>query len=434
MILAVPEEHIRRVKRIFESEGVEATVIGRFTNNKRLILYYKNQKVCDIDMDFLHNGLPMPEKKAIKRKSLSKNINFPLPRDLNKIMLEIVGSLNCCSREWLVREYDHEVQGASVIKPFVGIYQDGHQDGVVIKPLLHKNKGIIVSCGINPSYGKYDPYNMALSVIDEALRNLVATGGDITKSAMLDNFCFASPDREEVLGDIVLSARGCYDGAKAFGVPFISGKDSLNNEWLDQDGKSHLIPPTLLISAIGIIEDVTKCITMDFKKGNSFVYLIGITKEELGGSEYFRLSKLNGGRVPGVDLKTAPRVMKALHWAIINGLVLSCHDLSEGGLGLSLSEMAMAGDIGVEIDLSMVKFLGRNRRPDILLFSESNTRFLVEVAPENAPAFEKIMGKLPFSMIGKTINSRRVRVFNSKDLIIDLDIPCLRKRWKRRII
>ncbi|MGB9720647.1 MAG: phosphoribosylformylglycinamidine synthase subunit PurL [bacterium] len=434
MILSVPRRYIKKVVDIFRSEGVEATVIGEFTGNKRLLLYYKNQKVCDIDMNFLHNGLPMPEKKARRRKTDTKTGRFPMPDELDKVLLGVVGSLNCCSREWLVREYDHEVQGASVIKPFVGIHKDGHQDAVVIKPLLHKNRGIVISCGINPAYGKYDAYNMALSVIDEALRNIVATGGDIRKTAILDNFCFASPDREEVLGDIVLSAHGCYDGARAFGVPFISGKDSLNNEWFDQSGKSHLIPPTLLISAIGIVEDVRKCITMDFKNCGNLVYLVGVTKEEMGGSEYFRYLDIKGGRVPDVNLKVAPKIMHSLHTAIIKGQVLSCHDISEGGIGLAISEMAIAGDIGCEIDISKILFAGRNPRPDILLFSESNTRFLVEVAPAKAVEFERTMRKLPFSMIGQTIKKGSLKIYHSRKLIVDIPVSKLRTKWKRKIL
>ncbi|MGQ9817561.1 MAG: phosphoribosylformylglycinamidine synthase subunit PurL [bacterium] len=434
MILSVPAKHIKRVMRIFHSEGVETTVIGRFTNNKKLKLYYKKQKICDLDMDFLHNGLPMPEKKARIRRPKFKSVRFPEPRDYNSVLLDIVGSLNCSSREWLVREYDHEVQGGSVIKPFVGVSKDGPQDAVVIRPLLHKNRGIVVSCGINPAYGKLDPYNMALSVIDEALRNIVATGGDIRKCAMLDNFCFASPEREDVLGDIVLSARGCYDGAKAFGVPFISGKDSLNNEWLDEKGESHLIPPTLLISAIGIIDDVRKCVTMDFKKAGSFIYLVGLTKEELGGSEYLRLLKIKNSDVPGVDLRLAPLIMQRLHKAIINGVVASCHDLSEGGLGLALSEMAMAGDIGCQIDLARIEFLGKNRRPDLLLFSESNTRFIVEVVPDKASTFEKMMRNVPWALIGKTTDTKNLEIYSSKKCLVKLSLTEIRRRWKRKIL
>ncbi len=434
MILSVPQRYIKKVIDIFRSEGVEATIIGQFTDNKKLLLYYRDQKVCDIDMNFLHDGLPMPEKKARRSKLKGKGIKWQMPGDLNSVLLEIVGSLNCSSREWLVREYDHEVQGASVIKPFVGIFKDGHQDAVVIKPLLHKNRGIVVSCGINPAYGKYDAYNMSLSVIDEALRNIVATGGDITKAAMLDNFCFSSPDREEVLGDVVLSARGCYDGARAFGVPFISGKDSLNNEYLDLKGRSHLIPPTLLISAIGIIDDVRKCITMDLKQSNSLIYLIGVTREELGGSEYFRFLKIKGGAVPGVNLKLAPRIMQSLHQAITSGLVLSCHDLSEGGFGLAMSEMVMAGDIGCTVDISKMRFVGNNPREDVMLFSESNTRFLVEVMPEKRAKFEYIMKNLPLSLIGKTSREKKLKVYYSERLIIDLAISKLRTKWKRKIL
>ncbi|MEO0141757.1 MAG: phosphoribosylformylglycinamidine synthase subunit PurL [candidate division WOR-3 bacterium] len=434
MILSVPPRHIKRVIEIFRKENVEATPIGRFTNDKRLRLYYKKKKVCDLDMDFLHNGLPRPIKSARRRSNFYEEPVFQEPTDLNKILCEIIGSYNCCNREWLIREYDHEVQGASVIKPFAGVNGDGPQDAVVIKPRLDKNRGIVVSCGINPSYGRYDAYNMALSVIDEALRNLVAVGGDITKCAMLDNFCFASPDREEVLGDIVLSARGCYDGAKAFGVPFISGKDSLNNEWIDETGKSYLIPPTLLISAIGIVEDVNNCITMDFKKTGSLIYLIGATKNELGGSEYFRLLNIKGGRVPNVDLKNAPVIMRRVHQAIIEGLILSCHDLSEGGLGLAIAEMSFAGDIGCEVDLARVIYEDRNNRPDIILFAESNTRFLVEVPPENVKKFERRFKGLPYSHIGKT-NERKNLVINyGKKNLVNLPIFDLRRAYQRKVL
>lgn len=434
MILSVPKKNLKKVIKIFNDEGVEATPIGRFTGDKKLILYYKRKKVCEIEMDFLHNGLPIPEKTARPRVKFYEKIDLPVPENLNRVLLNIVGSLNCCSREWLVREYDHEVQGSSVIKPFCGKYKDGPQDAVVIKPRLDSNRGIVVSCGINPNYGKYDAYNMALSVIDEALRNLTATGGDIAKSAMLDNFCFASPERKEVLGDIVLSCRGCYDAAKAFGVPFISGKDSLNNEWVDEEGRSYLIPPTLLISAIGIIDDVRKSITMDFKEEDSLIYLLGITREELGGSEYFRLLNIKGGRVPSVDLGMAPQIMKRLHQAIIEGLVLSCHDLSEGGLGLAICEMAISGDIGCEIDLSRVIFEGENHQKDIILFAESNTRFLIEVAKENKKKVENLFRDLPISLIGETKETKELIIYYNKKIIGRLFLSDIKKHWMRKII
>lgn len=434
MVLAVPREHLDRVIEHYQKEGVEATVIGKFTQDTQLRLFYKNEKVCDLDMDFLHNGLPMPLKKARLKRKPKEEFDLPRPIEFNSILLELVNSLNSCSREWVIREYDHEVQGSSVIKPLIGVQSIGPQDAVVIKPRLDKNKGVVIACGINPSYGRINAYNMATSVIDEALRNLVATGGDISRAAMLDNFCFSSPEREEILGDIVMSARGCYDAATAFGVPFISGKDSLYNEWSDNEGKVHLIPPTLLISAIGVLDDVKNCITMGLKSENSDIYLIGETKDELGGSEYFRLLNINGGKVPGVDFDQAPEIMKRMHAAIKKRLILSCHDLSEGGLGLAISEMAFSGDIGVEIDVEKVAFTGKVRRHDFVLFSESNTRFLVEISRENTIKLNEIFKNLPVIHIGKTIKEKKLKIFSGKKNLIDLPLSVLKTKWKRKVV
>ncbi|UCG92209.1 MAG: phosphoribosylformylglycinamidine synthase subunit PurL [candidate division WOR-3 bacterium] len=434
MILAVPQQHLKRVVEYFQSESVEATVIGEFTDDHRLTLFYEDKQVCDLDMDFLHNGLPMPLKKARLKRKKPQVYDVPKPIEFNSILLEIVSSLNSCSREWVIREYDHEVQGGSVIKPLVGVDGIGPQDAVVIKPRLDKKRGIAISCGINPSYGRFDAYRMALSVIDEALRNLVATGGDIRKAAMLDNFCFSSPEREEVLGDIVMSARGCYDAAKAFGVPFISGKDSLNNEWVDKHGTSYLIPPTLLISAIGIVPNIDVCITMDFKHDDSDIYLIGETKDELGGSEYFRLLGIDGGTVPDVDLKRAPEIMKRLHDAIQKGIILSCHDLSEGGLGLAMSEMAFSGDIGALINLDHISFSGQKRRHDFILFAESNTRFLVEVHKKHANSICEIFHELPITKIGNTIKEKFLRVYAGKKKLIDLPLSVIKTKWRRKVL
>lgn len=434
MILAVSRDHLNRVLEHFHKEGVPATQIGEFTHDKRLQLFYNCRKVCDLDMDFLHRGLPRPIKRAQLKKKPPERFDIPRPIEFNSLLLEIVGSLNSCSREWVVREYDHEVQGGSVIKPLTGIDGIGPQDAVVIRPRLDKNKGVVVSCGINPSYGRIDAYNMAVSVVDEALRNLVATGGDVGKAAMLDNFCFSSPEREEVLGDIVMSARGCYDAAIAFEVPFISGKDSLNNEWSDNEGRSHLIPPTLLISAIGIIDDVSRCVTIDIKEQDSDIYLIGETMDELGGSEYFRILGIHGGTVPSVDFQRAPEIMRRLHAAMSQGIVLSCHDISEGGLALALSEMAFSGDMGVEIDLENVMYTGRKRRFDFLLFSESNTRFLIEIKKENSPKLKKIFNNLPLAKIGQTTREKKLKLRHGKKPLIDLPLDIIRAKWRRKIV
>jgi phosphoribosylformylglycinamidine synthase II len=434
MVLAVPQEHLSDAVEIFHSENVEATAIGEFTDDKRLRLYYKDDLVCDLEMDFLHDGLPMPFKKARIKSASTQEHDLPKPIEFASILLAIVGNINSCSREWVIREYDHEVQGSSVVKPLVGHGNIGPQDAVVIKPRLDKNKGIVVGCGINPAYGRLDAYNMALSVIDEALRNIIATGGDIEKTAMLDNFCFSSPEREEVLGDIVLSARGCYDGATAFNVPFISGKDSLYNEWADKKGRVHLIPPTLLISAISVIDDIDKCITMDLKEPGNELFLIGSTRAELGGSEYFKLLGVKNGIVPGVDLKQAPLIMKCLHAAITKGLIRSCHDLSEGGLGLAISEMALSGNTGAFIDLEKMDYRGKKRRFDYLLFSESNTRFLVEVEEKNIDRLEKLFKDLPVSRIGHTTGENKLEICHGDKKILELPLKVLRSMWQKKIV
>jgi phosphoribosylformylglycinamidine synthase II len=434
MILAVPKENLEAVVGIFEQEGVESTVIGEFTDEKRLILYYKDTKVCDLDMHFLHDGLPMPVKKAKAKVKPRPEVSFPKPIDLNSILIGVVSGLNTCSREWVIREYDHEVQGASVIKPLVGVFGVGPQDAVVVRPRLGKNKGVVVSCGLNPEFGRLDAYNMALSVIDEALRNLTAAGGDIKKAAMLDNFCLSSPEREEVLGDLVLSARGCYDAAKCFGVPFISGKDSLYNEWVDKDGEVFAIPPTLLISAVGIIDDVDQCMTMDMKEVGSEIYMVGETKNELGGSEYFRMLGIKSGAVPGLDFELAPKIMEAMHRGVEAGLVNACHDLSEGGLALALSEMAFSGDVGVEVDIKDVLCSDTRMRYDSILFSESNTRFLVEVTKENANEFSTLFCDLPIARIGRTTGDKHLKVFAGDRKLIDLPLFLLRKKWLRKVV
>ncbi|MGB3341792.1 MAG: phosphoribosylformylglycinamidine synthase subunit PurL [bacterium] len=434
MVLAVSPEHLVRAVEIFQSENVEATAVGEFTDDKRLRLYYKDDLVCDLDMEFLHDGLPMPFKKAKIKVVPEQHYDLPKPIEFNSILLAIVSSLNSCSREWVIREYDHEVQGSSVVKPLAGVDGFGPQDGVVIKPRLDKNRGIVVTCGINPAYGRLNAYNMALSVIDEALRNLVAVGGDIQKSAMLDNFCFSSPEREEVLGDIVMSARGCYDAAVAFGVPFISGKDSLYNEWSDNQGKIHLIPPTLLISAIGIIDNVETCVTMDLKAPGNDIYLIGDTATELGGSEYFKMLGIINGQVPDVDLDRAPQIMKQVRAAISQGIVKSCHDLSEGGLGLAISEMAFSGNIGVRIDMKDLIYVGEDKRFDFFLFSESNTRFLLEVEKKHINKIEEIFRGLPFARLGETIEAKQLQIFFKDKKLIDLPLSIIQSKWRRKIV
>jgi len=264
-------------------------------------------------------------------------------------LLRILSHPSVCSKEWIVRQYDHEVQGGSVIKPLVGVKDDGPSDAAVVMPVLGSWVGAAVGCGVNPRYADLDPYHMAAAAIDEAVRNVVAVGADPSRTAILDNFCWGNVNDPKVLGALVRTAEACRDVAVAFGTPFISGKDSLNNTYAGKHGERLDIPHTLLVSALGRVQDVRKCVTMDLKEPGNDLYVIGLTRDELGGSHLYAVTGRSGGDVPKVDLQLAPRVFAAVHRAITEGLIRSCHDLSEGGLAVSLAEMAFAGGIGADV-------------------------------------------------------------------------------------
>ncbi|MCX5781616.1 MAG: phosphoribosylformylglycinamidine synthase subunit PurL [Elusimicrobia bacterium] len=438
MVLAVPPEKKEKIKEVFESENVEAVFIGKFTNNKKLKLFYDKETVAELDMGFLHYGVPKPVRKAVwtEPAEIKKNTKIE-SKDLGKDLLELLSSLNICSREWIIRQYDHEVQGQTVIKPLHGntIFNSGPGDAAVIWPYTvtdNSYKGIVLSNGINPEYGKIDTYWMAASAIDEALRNAVCVGGNIKRMALLDNFCWGNPNKEEILGSLVRAAECCYNMSKAYGIPFISGKDSLHNEY-SVGNKEYSIPPSLLISAVGVVQDIRKTVTMDLKREGNFIYVVGITKNELGGSQYFRMRKIKGGNVPTVEAEKSRDSMTLLGDAISEGLVESCHDCAEGGLVVALSEMAFAGNKGVEFNLGTV-YASKGMTVTEILFSESNGRFIVEVAPENAEKFEVRMEGIPFSRSGAVSESKNVIVKNSEgNKLIKENIDDLRKAWKKTL-
>ncbi len=281
----------------------------------------------------------------------------------------------------------------------MGSCDDGPGDAAVVLPMRRLTRGLAVACGINPRFGKIDPYAMAGCVIDEAVRNCVAVGADPSRIAILDNFCWGNTERPETLGSLVRAAQACHDISLAYGTPFISGKDSLNNEFT-HDGRSLSIPPTLLISAIGIVPDIRTCVTMDLKEEGNLLYVLGTTHRELGGSLWSEVRRRPGGRVPRVDPDRGPRLFRALHAAISDGLVRSCHDLSEGGLAVALAEMALAGGLGAWISLGPAPREDDASEDHVLLFSESATRFLLEVRPGNAGVLERDLAGLPLGRLG----------------------------------
>lgn len=432
MLLAVKKEKLSEIMALFESEGVEASVIGEFSNDRHLKLFYEDNPVADLQMDFLHNGRPQLELTATRHKHRHPEADFDCPEDLEAELKNILSHWNVCSREWIIRQYDHEVQGGSVLKPMAGAENDGPGDAAVIRPVLGSKKAVVISNGINPSYADVDAYNMAASAIDEALRQIIAVGGNLNRVALLDNFSWGNASRPESLGDLVRACQACHDLSLVFETPFISGKDSLNNEFRYND-KLITIPHTLLISAIGVMEDGDKAVSMDFKKAGNLIYIVGKTAEELGGSHYFKNHSFIGNRAPAVNAERAKENMQALSSATAKGFVAACHDLSEGGLGVAAAEMAFSGKLGANIRLADVPLSEKIEREDYILFSESNSRFLAEVSPEHKAEFEKLMQAGDFGLIGEVTAEPRLKIAgrNGSEIIINIPVSELKEAWQR---
>ena len=431
MVIAVKPENLEAIAAIFAAENVESTVVGRFTSDKKLKLRYQGQLVCDIDMDFLHEGVPKFARKGVWNTPSLKEPRLPEKGDYTADLCKILGAYNVASKEWVIRQYDHEVQGGSVVKPLTGVANDGPSDAAVVRPKLASDRAVAVSCGMNPLYGDLDPYWMALAGIDEAVRNLVCVGARTDRIALLDNFCWGNCAKPEVFGSLVRAAQACYDGAIAYGAPFISGKDSLNNEFACEDGSTISIPPTLLISAMSLVDDANQCITMDVKAGGNLILVVGQTHNELGGSHFYKLQGELGANVPKLDMDMAPKTARALAGAIGQGLVASCHDCSEGGLAVALAEMAFAGGLGIKVHLGDLPRGPGCEGAAAQLFSESNARYVVEVAPEHLDAFATCLEGIPVGQIGSVVEAQILRVQDASGrTVIEAGIDMLKSRWQ----
>jgi phosphoribosylformylglycinamidine synthase len=331
----------------------------------------------------------------------------------------LLGSLNICSREPVIRQYDHEVQGGSVVKPLVGILHDGPSDAAVIRPVLGSDLGVAVSCALNPHHGDHDARAMAHLAVDEAIRNAVAVGADPDHLALLDNFCWPdpvfdpvkNPDGKFKLAQLVRACQGLYEATTAFDAPLVSGKDSVKNDYHGPDGKLS-IPPTLLVSAIARVPDVRRSVTMDLKAAGNHLLVLGWTAEELGTSQWARLHGWSGGQVPRVDLAQARERYRTLHQAMQIGLVRSCHDASEGGLAVAFAEMAFAGGLGATVDLASVPVApgvasqeSDGLTLEALLFGETASRLVIEVEPAQLTAIETLFEGQAIARIGSVTES-----------------------------
>jgi phosphoribosylformylglycinamidine synthase II len=436
MTLAVDPEKRDRFLALARKMEVEATVIGRYTDSGWFHVRYGGETVAYLEMDFLHEGLPQMELQAKWQPPSHPEPDFPVPKDMGDSLKAMLARLNICSKESVVRQYDHEVQGGSVIKPLVGAANDGPGDAAVIRPILDSFEGVVVANGICPRYSDIDTYHMAACAIDEAIRNTIAVGGTLDHLAGLDNFCWCdpvrsekTPDGEYKLAQLVRANMALYDYTREYGVPCISGKDSMKNDY--QIGAIKIsIPPTLLFSTIGRIDDVRKAVTMDVKKAGHLIYLLGETLDELGGSEWFALHGYIGNRVPRVNVTVAKELYRSLTAAIQEGLVASCHDCSDGGLGIALAEMAFAGGLGIEVDLALAPSRDIDR-DDYLLFSESQSRFVVAIDPAKQQLFEEIMKKHVCRYVGTVTADPFLRIQGLRgNRIVDENIADLKAAWQ----
>jgi len=420
MLLAVPPKNIEKVLQIFSDEQVEATILGKYDGTRHAKLYYKDELIGDIVLENLFNP-PKIVRRTCWKPPLLDDPKIEMPKSLEEILIKLLSRYNICSKEKVVRRYDQEVKGQTVLKPLQG-WKAGPNNASVLKPLDNSWRGISIASGINSRYGKIDPYWMAASVIDESIRNNVCVGG--RRWALLDNFTWGNPEYEDRLGALVQACRGCYDVAKVYGAPFVSGKDSLYNE-----SPLGPITPTLLITSLGIVPDIRKAVSMELKKPGNILYILGVTKPEIGGSEYLRLYGKLGGSVPRLDPCTNLTLYNRVLEAMDLGIIRACHDCSEGGFAVALSEMAFTGNLGIDVDISTIT-VSESMRNDILLFSESNGRLLVEINSEKREDFEKIMKDSPYKLIGTVRNEPQLIIRKNDELILDMDLSILMEAWK----
>lgn len=444
MTLSIPKKKWNVFKKLMENRGVEAVIVGEFTNSGKCIVEHKGEKIMNISMDFLHDGLP--EQYLTTKPFTYKHTEPAIPKNISftKILENLLANKNLSGFSFISEQYDHEVQGSSVLKPTSGRGRI-NTDAQVLKPVLSSNKGVVLSSSTYPSYGDISTYHMASCAIDTAIRNTICSGGTLSHLAILDNFCWCSSNDPMRLAQLVDSVKACYDYAVGYGTPFISGKDSMFNDFKGYDEKGNpvavSIPPTLLISSISVMPDLNKTISPEFKNVGDIIYLLGETNDELGASEYYKFlakeQKNNaiGSNVPKVDLKKNIKIYNALEKAIQKELIASAISINSGGLVIALAKACVGGMVGCNISLKNLpgnQYGGVASVPTATkLFSESQGRILVSVSPKNILAFEKVVKNISYTKLGKVTKDNKFIVTNAKNKVVETDVKKLHNAYHK---
>jgi phosphoribosylformylglycinamidine synthase len=451
MTVAIRETDLPRFMELSKKHAVESTVIGRYTDTGVLHITYNGKTCAHVDLKLLASGFPQWEFDAHWQTPESRGLFEPVlgePKDYNAVLTRILSRPNICSREWIIRQYDHEVQGTSVIKPLVGEDRDVASDAVVLRPVLESERGLCFSQALLPAYSAIDAWHMTTCTIDEAFRRLISVGGDPEHIGGVDNFCWPNiqyhpeknPDGKFKAAQLVRSCRALKEMSLAYKIPLLSGKDSMyvDGHLPGKFGETHKVSAleSLQFSVTGVIADVSKCVTMDAKMPGDLVYILGDTRREMGASEYYEYFGYTGANVAFVHPDRFLPLYRALHGLILKELVASVHGVYRGGLGVHLALTAMGGNLGMSVDLSRAPADGQRgevNRNDILLFSESAGRFIVTVDPENKAAFESGLSDLPFACVGETGNRNDSFTITGVDGEKIVDIPAgeLKNAWKQ---
>jgi phosphoribosylformylglycinamidine synthase len=447
MTLAVPPENLEPFLALAGRRDVEATVLGTFTDSGQLVVRYGERLVGRLDMDFLYDGCPGMELEARWTPPVIREPAALRPGPRNRHLRALLSSLNVTSKEYKSRMYDGEVKGLSVVKPFVGVHSDVPSDATVMRVDYESPEGILLADGINPFFSDIDTYHMAASAIDEAVRRIVSAGGPLGRIALLDNFCWPdpvlserTPDGPYKLAQLVRANKALYDLTTAYKTPCISGKDSMKNDSV-RGGRKISIPPTILFSSIGITDDVRRSVTPEAKAAGDAVYVVGLTRHELGASEFHRLLARQqgtpdrfGGEVPRVDPETALRIYGAMNRATERGLLRSSHTPSLGGLAVGFALVCLGGDLGADLSLAALPRPRGAVSDDSLLFSESNSRFIVTCAPSDIPDLEELFAGVPYARVGTVNGEPRLSITGQRGRqLVHAPIKALRKAFKETL-